>query len=161
VVFTRNALVIVVPRSNPARIRSVYDLSRHGVKIDIADPAVPVGSYTLKALQKLKLTAKVTANVVSRETDVRSVLGKVALGQADAGFVYSTDARTVPGKVRVIKLPARAQPYVAYALAVVAHSRQRAAAEAFVKRVTARAGQAQLLKYGFLPRAEPKPKKEQ
>jgi molybdate transport system substrate-binding protein len=149
--FASNSLVIVVPVSNPAKIRSVRDLTKRGVKIDIANPAVPVGSYTLQALQNLKLKAKVTANVVSQETDVRSVLAKVALGQADAGFVYSTDARTVPGKVNVIRLPARAQPNVAYALAVVARSAHKEAARAFVRLVTGKTGQARLARYGFLP----------
>jgi molybdate transport system substrate-binding protein len=99
----------------------------------------------------MHLTAKVSANVVSRETDVREVLAKVALGQADAGFVYSTDARTVPGKVTVIKLPARAQPQITYAMAVVAKSPNQAAAKAYVNSVLGKAGQAALVKYGFLP----------
>ena len=91
VVFTRNRLVLVVPTSNPAGIHSVYDLRKPGVKLVIAAPAVPVGSYTLQVLKQMGLTS-VLANVVSRESDVRSVLSKVALGEADAGFVYSTDA---------------------------------------------------------------------
>src|SRR6478735_10275531 len=102
VVFTRNRLVLVVPTSDPAGIHSVYDLKKPGVKLVIAAPAVPVGSYTLQVLKQMGLTASVLANVVSRESDVRSVLSKVALGEADAGFVYSTDARTVPGKVTVL-----------------------------------------------------------
>ncbi|HEY5294974.1 MAG TPA: molybdate ABC transporter substrate-binding protein [Gaiellaceae bacterium] len=156
VVFTRNTLVIVVPKSNPAGIHSVYDLTKPGVKVDVANSAVPVGSYTLQILKNMNLTAKVTANIVSQETDVRSVLGKVALGQADAGFVYSTDAKTVPGKVKVIRMPAWAQPKVAYAMAVVTHSPNQAAAQAYIKKVIGKAGQAQLLKYGFLPLAKPK-----
>ena len=109
VVFTRNRLVVIVPKANPADIQSVYDLRKHGVKLVIAAPAVPVGSYALQVLKQMGLTS-VLANVVSRESDVRSVLSKVALGEADAGFVYSTDARTVPGKVAVLKIPAWAQP---------------------------------------------------
>src|SRR5581483_1039108 len=97
--FTRNTLVIVVPKSNPGGIRTVYDLAKPGVKIDVAGSAVPVGSYTLQILKNMNLSAKVTPNFVSQETDVREVLAKVSLGQADAGFVYSTDAQTVPGKV--------------------------------------------------------------
>jgi molybdate transport system substrate-binding protein len=149
--FTRNALVIVVPKSNPAGIHTVYDLTRPGVKIDVADGAVPVGSYTLQILKNMNLSAKVLKNVVSQETDVREVLAKVALGQADAGFVYSTDARTVPGKVTVIRMPAWAQPKVTYALAVVTRSPNQAAARAFVARVLSKAGQAKLVQYGFLP----------
>jgi molybdate transport system substrate-binding protein len=151
VAFTRNALVVVVPKSNPARIRSVYDLTKDGVKVDVANPAVPVGAYTLEVLKHLKLTGKVQANVVSQETDVREVLSKVALGQADAGFVYATDARSVAGKVTVIRLPARAQPNVTYALAVVSRSRHKPAAQAFVRKLLSKQGQALLARYGFLP----------
>src|SRR6185295_7170514 len=104
VVFTRNRLVIVVPRSNPSRIRGARDLTRPGVKVVVAGPGVPVGDYTLDALKRAKLLAAVLSNVVSRETDVREVLAKVALGEADAGFVYSTDAKTVSGRVSVIGL---------------------------------------------------------
>lgn len=156
VAFTRNVLVVVVPKSNPAGIRSVYDLTRDGVKVDVAAPSVPVGGYTLQILRNMNLTARVTPNVVSQETDVREVLGKVALGQADAGFVYATDARTVAGQVTVIRLPAWAQPKVTYAMAVVARSENKAAAQAFVARVLGKQGQATLVRYGFLPLAKPK-----
>src|SRR5579862_7563720 len=127
--FTRNTLVIVVPKSNPAGITSIYDLTKPGVSIDIAASGVPVGSYTLQILGQMNLTKPVLANVVSQETDVREVLSKVALGQVDAGFVYSTDAQTVPGQVSVIKVPAWAQPKVTYAMAVVTKSPNQAAAQ--------------------------------
>jgi molybdate transport system substrate-binding protein len=153
--FTRNTLVIVVPKSNPANVHSVYDLAKPGVTIDVANSAVPVGSYTLQILKNMNLTAKVTPNFVSKETDVRSVLSKVALGQADAGFVYSTDAQTVPGQVTVIKMPAWAQPKISYAIAVVTRSSNQAAAQAFVTKVLSKAGQAKLLKFGFLPLVKP------
>ena len=154
VVFTRNALVIVLPKSNPARIHSVYDLTKRGVKVDIAAAGVPVGSYTLRALKNLGLTARVLPNVVSRETDVREVLAKVALGEADAGFVYATDAKTVPGRVIALKLPARAQPDVRYGICVVSSSANKRAAQALVSRIIAPAGQAKLIAAGFLPRVE-------
>jgi molybdate transport system substrate-binding protein len=95
--------------------------------------------------------SSVLANVVSRESDVRSVLAKVALGEADAGFVYSTDARTVPGKVTVLKIPAWAQPKVTYELAVVSSSSNKTAARQFIKEVLGTAGQKKLLAAGFLP----------
>jgi molybdate transport system substrate-binding protein len=151
VVFTRNALVVVVPRANPARIASVDDLARRGVSVVVAAPSVPVGGYTQTVLRRLGLAARVDANVVSRELDVRSVLAKVTLGQADAGFVYATDARTERGKVRVVRIPASAQPSVAYAVAVVSASRHKAAARAFVARLLGKAGQATLARFGFLP----------
>jgi molybdate transport system substrate-binding protein len=150
VVFTRNRLVLIVPTANPADIHSVYDLSKPGIKLVIAAAAVPVGSYTLQVLKQMGLTS-VLSNVVSRELDVRDVLSKVALGEADAGFVYSTDARTVPGKVTVIKVPAWAQPKVTYSMAVVSASGNQAAAARFIQEVLSKAGQKAMLSYGFLP----------
>jgi molybdate transport system substrate-binding protein len=153
VVFTRNALVLIVPTSNPAGIHSVYDLRRSGIKLVIADKGVPVGSYTLQVLKNMNLTS-VLKNVVSRENDVREVLAKVALNEADAGFVYSTDARTVPKKVRVLKIPAWAQPKAHYGICVVSASHNKAAANAFIRRVLSPVGQKILLRYGFLPRVK-------
>lgn len=151
VVFTRNALVVIVPRSNPAHVRSIFDLRKPKVKLVIAAPGVPVGAYTVRVLESMNLTG-VLRNVVSRETDVREVLAKVALGEADAGFVYATDARTVPRKVHAIRIPARGQPNVRYGICVVTASSHRTAARAFVKRVLGKAGQRILRSYGFLPR---------
>jgi molybdate transport system substrate-binding protein len=153
VVFTRNTLVLIVPTSNPANIHSPFDLRRSGIKLVVAQPAVPVGGYTLQILKNMALT-DVLKNVVSQESDVREVLAKVALGEADAGFVYSTDARTVKGKVTVITLPAWAQPKVQYGVAVVASSPNRAAAQAFVAKLLAKPAQAKLIAAGFLPRVK-------
>src|SRR3954453_18321550 len=134
VVFTRNALVLIVPGANPARVRSVYDLRKPGTKLVIAAAGVPVGSYTVQILRNMSLSS-VLSNVVSRETDVREVLAKVALGEADAGFVYTTDARTVTGKVRVLKVPAWAQPQVRYGICVVSSSGIKPAVAAFIRKV--------------------------
>ena len=150
VVFTRNALVVIVPRANRKRIKTISDLRRKGVKVVIAAKGVPVGDYTLQVLQKLKLNT-VLSNVVSRETDVREVLAKVALDEADAGFVYSTDARTVPKKVRRISIPPRGRPNIEYGICVVLAG-NKAAGHTFVKRVLSSTGQKILLRYGFLPR---------
>jgi molybdate transport system substrate-binding protein len=157
VTFTRNTLVAIVPKSNPAGIKSIYDIAKSGVKLDIANSAVPVGSYTVQVWKQMGLSSQMMANVVSQETDVRIVLQKVQLGQADAGFVYSTDAQTVPGDVTVIPVPAWAQPKVAYAMAVVTKSPNQAAAQAFVNKVMSPAGQAWMLKYGFLTISAPVP----
>jgi molybdate transport system substrate-binding protein len=156
VVFTRNTLVVVVPKANPAKIHSVYNLAKPGVKLVVAGSGVPVGSYTLQILKNMNLSTPVSKNVVSRETDVREVLAKVALGEADAGFVYSTDAKTVSGKVTVIKVPAWAQPKVQYGICVVSQSANKTDAQAFVKKVLSKAGQARMLQYGFLPRVKKK-----
>jgi molybdate transport system substrate-binding protein len=147
-VFTTNKLVLVVPAANPAGIRSVFDLRRDGIKLVVGARSVPIGSYTRAILKNLALTGALD-NVVSQETDVRSILSKVALGEADAGLVYATDAKTVAGKVTVIGIPARAQPTVRYAIAVVKATDDRAAAVAFIDKVLARTGQAKLRAAGF------------
>jgi molybdate transport system substrate-binding protein len=89
-------------------------------------------------------------NVVSEEQDVKGVVGKVVLGEADAGFVYVTDVKPVATKVRSIAIPARAQPSVRYQIAVVAASNHRGAARAFVRRVLGEAGRGQLRTAGFI-----------
>ena len=153
--FTRNTLVIVVPSANPANIHTIYDLTKPGVTIALAQPAVPVGGYARQILAQMNLTSPVLANVVSEDPDVRTVLAQVALGQVDAGFVYSTDAKTVPGQVKVIAVPAWAQPKVTYAIAVVSASPNQAAAKAFIASLLGKAGQAQLRSFGFLPLTKP------
>ena len=150
VVFTRNSLVLIVPSRNPAHIQRVSDVTRKGVKLVIAAKGVPVGDYTLQVLGKLHLLRALN-NVVSRETDVREVLAKVALDEADAGFVYSTDARTVPGQVKTLAIPPRGRPSVDYGACVVLHGDQTAG-HAFIRRLLSPAGQRILLHYGFLPR---------
>ncbi len=154
VTFTSNRLALIVPRSNPAGIRSVYDLKRKPVKLVIAAPAVPVGGYTRTVLRKMALLS-VLSKVVSQESDVRAVTGKVALGQADAGFVYVTDARAVRDQVTVIRIPAWAQPRVRYEIAVVTRSTRKAAARAWIKRLLSPKGQRALRSYGFLPVPKP------
>ena len=150
VTFTSNRLVLIVPRSNPAEIRSVYDLGRKPVKLVVAGAAVPVGAYTRAVLRKLGLTSVLT-KVVSQESDVKAVTGKVALGQADAGFVYATDARPVRSQVSVIRIPTWAQPRVRYEIAVVSRSSNKTAARAWIKRLLSPVGQKALRNAGFLP----------
>jgi molybdate transport system substrate-binding protein len=150
VTFTANRLALIVPRSNPAGITSVYDLRTKSVKLVVANAAVPVGSYTRTVLRKMGL-AGVLSSVVSQESDVRAVTGKVALGQADAGFVYVTDARSVADQVTVIDIPAWAQPRVRYEIAVVSSSSNKSAARAWIKGILSAKGQAALRRAGFLP----------
>src|SRR5437660_2410663 len=140
VVFATNKLLVIVPRSNPAHISSVYDLRRSGVRVVIGDKSVPIGSYTRQILDALGLTNDVLKNVVSEETDVKGIVAQVALGEADAGFVYVTDAKPVAAHTRTIALPSWAQPPIRYELAVVKASSHRAAAEAFIRRVVSKRG---------------------
>jgi molybdate transport system substrate-binding protein len=154
VTFTANRLALIVPKSNPAGIQSIFDLARKPVKLVVAAPAVPVGAYTRTVLARLGLTS-VLSKVVSQETDVKAVSAKVALGQADAGFVYVTDALAVASRVTSIPIPGWAQPRVRYEIAVVSKSSNKAAAQAWIRRILSPAGQAALRKAGFLPLPKP------
>jgi molybdate transport system substrate-binding protein len=149
VVFATNRLVVIVPRQNPARIGSVYDLRRSGVKLVIGDATVPIGSYTRQILDTLGITTDVLKNVVSQETDVKGIVAKVALGEADAGFVYVTDTKPVAGKVKSIALPAWVQPPIRYEIAVVSSTKRTGAARAFMAKVLSKHGRALLAQAGF------------
>jgi molybdate transport system substrate-binding protein len=148
VTFATNTVVLVVPRENPARIQSVYDLRRDGIRLVVGAKGVPIGDYTRRLLAKLGLTS-VLSNVVSEEDDVKLVVAKVALGEADAGFVYRTDVRRVGNRVLRIALPAAAQPTVAYDACVPAASKRQAAARSYLRRLLGPAGRAALRRAGF------------
>ncbi|HYY76302.1 MAG TPA: molybdate ABC transporter substrate-binding protein [Gaiellaceae bacterium] len=148
VVFATNRLVLVVPADNPAGIGSVPDLAAEGVRLVIAAPGVPAGDYTRRALETLG-REDVLAQVVSEEADVKGVVSKVALGEADAGFVYATDVAPVEDDVHVIELPEEAQPEVEYSVAVVRGSERDRAARAFVERLLGEAGREALREAGF------------
>jgi molybdate transport system substrate-binding protein len=148
VVFATNRLVVIVPRSNPGHIRSIADLERRGVRVVLGAAGVPIGDYTRKVLAKLGLNA-VLRNVVSDEPDVRSIVTKVALGEADAGFVYVTDVRSAASKLSTVPIPDRGQPTVKYEIAVLRSTRHLAAARAFVRRVVGADGRRVLRRYGF------------
>jgi molybdate transport system substrate-binding protein len=148
VTFATNRLVILVPKDNPAGIRSVGDTARPGVRVVVAGEGVPAGDYTRRVLATLKLDGTLR-NVVSNETDVRGVVGKVAAGEADAGFVYATDTAAAGDAVRAIELPPSGQTPIEYQIAVVASSTRTAAARAFVAAVTGPEGQAVLTRAGF------------
>jgi molybdate transport system substrate-binding protein len=149
VVFTSNRLVIVVAHGNPLHLRGVYDLERPGLRIVMAAAGVPVGDYTRKVLAKLGLSDLV-GKAVSQETDVREVLSQVVLGEADAGFVYATDAKTAAGKVSLLGIPPKAQPQVLYAAAAVKSSPHLRAAKTWVKRLLTKRVQRKLRAAGFL-----------
>jgi len=147
--FATNQLVLVTPRGNPARIHSVADITRPGVRLVICAASVPCGAYARSVFARLGITAAAMRNVVSQATDVTQTVAEVALGQADAGFVYLTDARSAAAKVRVIRLPARARPGAEDYLAVVRGSRHPAAARAFVAAVLSSRGRSILRAAGF------------
>ena len=149
-VFATNRLVLIIPKDNPAGIRSVDDLRDPDVKLVIGAEGVPIGDYTRTVLENMGAT-DVLDQVVSEEDDVKGVVGKVSLGEADAGFVYVTDVRPVKDKVTAIELPAKAQAEVQYEIAVVKDAPHHDAAHEFIEQVLGEEGQAQLQAAGFGP----------
>ena len=147
--FATNTLVLIVPKSNPAHITSVSDITKPGVKLVICDASVPCGDYARNAFKNLGITDAAMKNVVSQTTDVTQTVAQVALGQADAGFVYITDADAANGKVSVVRLPAAAKPHAEDIIAVVKSAHDPAAAKAFVATVMSPTGQAKLRAAGF------------
>jgi len=156
--FARNVLVVVTPEKD-ASVRSLMDLARPGTKIVVAGPTVPAGRYTSQALRKLAgsglygddYQTRVQANVVSQESNVRAVLAKVVLGEADAGFVYRTDAMNDTTKVLVLAIPDRLNVIAEYPIGVLSRADSLDLAREFVDLVTGPEGQAILGKHGFLP----------
>ena len=144
VTFASNKLVVAVPRSNPAGLASVFDLKRKDVKLVVGTARVPIGTYTRQVLRNLGLSS-VLSKVVSQEPDVKGIIGKLALGQADAGFVYLTDVKPVADRVAAVAIPAWAQPKVRYEIAVVKASTNKAAARAWVKALRTNARERRLL----------------
>lgn len=149
VTFASNRLVVVVPSANPAGIESPEDLVARGTRLVLAAEGVPVGNYAREALAALGLSAALD-NVVSNEENVKGVSGKVALGEADAGIVYATDAVPLGRRVRVVELPDRAQPSIAYQVAVTGASDDRDDALAFVEVLLSDEGRAALERAGFV-----------
>lgn len=145
VVFAHNIVVVITPRANPAHIRTVADLKRRGVRVEIADASVALGGYTLQVLDTLHLTVR----IAGRDDDVRTVVAKVEAGKVDAGFVYSSDAQAAGAHVHVVAIPTRAQPAIAYAAAVVRSSAHRAEAAAFVRALVSPRARRALRAAGF------------
>jgi molybdate transport system substrate-binding protein len=151
-VFASNKLVLAVPASG-AKVTGLDDLEKPGVKIAIGAETVPVGSYTRKVLDKLPASESkaILANVRSNEPDVGGVVGKVAQGAVDAGFVYVTDVKGAGGKLKAIDLPQELQPQVAYGVAVVKGSRHPEQAKVFLDGLVRGDGRKALDAAGFLP----------
>jgi molybdate transport system substrate-binding protein len=155
--FCTNQLVLVVPPSNPARITSPQDLATKDVKLVIGSETVPIGTYTrtvlanLDALYGSGYRAKALGHVVSTEVDAETVLTKVRTGEADAGFVYITDATAAGPDVKAISLPTAAQAVATYPIAVVKAGAHGLVAQQFVDFVLSPTGQATLRQAGFGP----------
>lgn len=150
VTFATNVVVVLVPRSNPGHVRSVYSLRSGGRRIAIGTAGVPIGDYTRKLLARMRLSSILSRNAVSQETNVAGITSKVALGSADAGFAYVTDGKIVASRVRTIRLPTWAQPPVQYRIcAVRRNGASTRAAKAFIKRVVGAKGRRVLHAGGF------------
>ena len=149
--FAANRLVLAVPAGG--RLQSLAGAERPGTKIAVGSPTVPIGAYTATVLARLgpAAAAAIRANVRSREPDVAGIVAKLTQGAVDAGFVYVTDVRAAGGRLLAIRLPARAQPRVVYAAAVVRGSDHASEARAFIAGLTSGAGRRALLAAGFEP----------
>src|SRR6185436_10293622 len=126
-IFLTNQLVVIMPASNPAGLKTLSDLSKPGLKLVLAAKEVPVGNYALQVLDKLDIALgngfkdKVLANVVSYENDVKQVVAKVQLGEADAGIVYLSDLVAAP-ELQRIDIPVENNVIAKYPVAALSTS---------------------------------------
>ncbi|GCF06825.1 molybdate ABC transporter substrate-binding protein [Dictyobacter arantiisoli] len=157
--FARNKLVVIIPNSNPGHITSLKDLAKAGTKIVLGAPAVPVGKYSLQVLDKLGKSSaygvayekSVRANIVSQEENVKAVVQKVQLGEADAGIVYLTDVTSAAStKVETLTIPDQDNVIAQYPVAVTKNSAHAQTAHAFITYLLSADGQAILTKYHFI-----------
>ncbi len=157
--FARNRLVVIYPTANPGGLTKLQDLAKPNLKIVLADKSVPVGGYALDFLTKASkdpsftatFSPTVLANVVSYETDVKQVLAKVSLNEADAGIVYTTDITSdAASKVGRLDIPDNLNTLASYPIAAIQGSAHAALAQQFVDYVLSTDGQSVLAKYGFL-----------
>ena len=156
--FVKNRLVVIVPKTNPGKISDFRDLARPGVKLDLANSKVPVGNYSRQALSKASaeygadFEKQTLANIVSEEENVKQVVTKVQLGEADAGIVYVSDVTPKVSKdVQTITIPDAYNQIASYPIALTKEVTNRAAAEAFIAFVLSAEGQAILKAHNFLP----------
>lgn len=155
-IFLQNGLVVILPSENQIGLGKLQDLARPGVKLVLAAEEVPVGKYTRQSLDLMNgqfgmdFKDQVLANVVSNEDNVRQVVAKVQLGEADAGIVYTSDAVAVPDLKR-IDIPAGLNVSAEYPIALLARSDHDELGTAFIDYVLSAEGQAVLQKWGFAP----------
>lgn len=162
--FARNHLIAIVPRSNPAAIHGLGDLARPGVKLVVGAEAVPVGRYTREVIRRLAAQTgfpvdyerRVLTNVVSQEENVKAVVAKVQLGEADAGFVYRSDVGPrLERELTVLEVPDAANVTASYAVVVLAGARDPAAARAFVDLLLGPEAGRVLSRHGLEPAGAP------
>ena len=158
-IFAHNRLVIAVPKGNPARINAPGDIGKRNVKLVIAAPETPIGTYTGEVIQKMDASgkygkgfgARALGNVCSKEPSVRAVVAKVHLGEADAGICYASDITpAIRPAVCAIGIPNECNIIADYPIAVIAGSRQKGLAIQFVQFVLSPKGQGLLVKHGFV-----------
>jgi molybdate transport system substrate-binding protein len=131
-------------------VTSVYSLRTGGRRLSIGQAGVPIGAYTRQLLKRLRLSSILSSNRVSQQSNVGQVSSQVALGSADAGFVYYTDGLAVKDRTKMISLPKWAQPPVRYQICTVKRAGvDSAGAKAFIDKVTGNAGRGALKAYGF------------
>jgi molybdate transport system substrate-binding protein len=145
--FASNLLQIVVEKGNPKGVKGLDDLANPDLKVVLAAPDVPAGRYAQQALEK----ADVTVKPVSQEDNVKAVVTKVALGEADAGIVYVTDVTAGGDKVEGVDIPQGLNVVATYPIATVKASKAQDKAQAFMDLVLSDQGQQVLKQYGFLP----------
>lgn len=150
VTFATNKLVLIVPKNNPGSVKTIFSLRSGGRTLAIGSAGVPVGSYTRALLRRLGLSKILQTNTVSQEPNVASIVSKVALGSADAGLVYATDARIARDRVKTIRLPRYAQPPVRYQICqVIRDGVDAAGAKAFIAKFRSGRGRSLLKAGGF------------
>jgi molybdate transport system substrate-binding protein len=153
-IFLTNKLVVILPADNPAGIAMLEDLAQTGIKLVLAAEEVPVGNYSRQALEKMNASFgadykdKVLANVVSNEDNVKQVVAKVQLGEADAGIVYTSDAIAAP-ELKSVEIPLDLNVIANYPIAPLVDSANAELAAQFVEYVLSADGQAILEKWGF------------
>lgn len=150
--FVSNRLTVIVPADNPAGITALEDLAQPGVQLILAVPGVPVRQYTdeIVAQMPADFQAQFYANLVSEEDNVRQVAAKIALGEADAGIVYTSDVTPdLASQVLQIRIPDRQNVVASYPIAPLVDAPDPELAQAFITFVLSEQGQAILGKWGF------------
>lgn len=155
-IFATNQLVVIMPADNPANIISLEDLANDGILLVLAVPDVPIRVYTDAMLEALNIefgegfSDRVLRNLVSEEANVRQVVARITLGEADAGIVYKSDIiGEISDQVTVIPVDTSLSPLATYPIATLSDSPHLDLAEAFIDFVLAEDGQMILHSYGF------------